>query len=111
MLPATWPQYWTSRTSADLNRNCGNRKRWRPLASSPPVLLTIIIGHASIQLAKANVDQEVTKSLEQVRLAGERASGLTRQLLAFSRKQILNRYSSTWSSMPAIRCLKAASCG
>ncbi|HEX5220167.1 MAG TPA: response regulator [Verrucomicrobiae bacterium] len=54
-------------------------------------LLTIIIGHASIQLAKANVDQEVTKSLEQVRLAGERASGLTRQLLAFSRKQVLKR--------------------
>ena len=54
-------------------------------------LLTIIIGHASIQLAKANADQEVTKSLEQVRLAGERASGLTRQLLAFSRKQVLKR--------------------
>ncbi len=54
-------------------------------------LLTIIIGHASIQLAKANVDQEVAKSLEQVRLAGERASGLTRQLLAFSRKQVLKR--------------------
>lgn len=54
-------------------------------------LLTIIIGHASIQLAKANLDQEVAKSLEQVRLAGERASGLTRQLLAFSRKQVLRR--------------------
>jgi len=54
-------------------------------------LLTIIIGHASIQLAKANVDQAVAKSLEQVRLAGERASGLTRQLLAFSRKQVLRR--------------------
>jgi len=54
-------------------------------------LLTIIIGHASIQLAKANLDQEVAKSLEQVRLAGERASGLTRQLLAFSRKQVLKR--------------------
>ena len=54
-------------------------------------LLTIIIGHASIQLAKANVEQEVAKSLEQVRLAGERASGLTRQLLAFSRKQVLRR--------------------
>jgi two-component system cell cycle sensor histidine kinase/response regulator CckA len=54
-------------------------------------LLTIIIGHASIQLAKASLDQEVAKSLEQVRLAGERASGLTRQLLAFSRKQVLKR--------------------
>ncbi len=54
-------------------------------------LLTIIIGHASIQLMKANVDQEVGKSFEQVKLAGERASGLTRQLLAFSRKQVLQR--------------------
>jgi CheY-like chemotaxis protein len=54
-------------------------------------LLTIIIGHASIQLTKANLDQEVAKSMEQVRLAGERASGLTRQLLAFSRKQVLKR--------------------
>ncbi len=54
-------------------------------------LLTIIIGHASIQLMKANVDQDVGRSFEQVKLAGERASGLTRQLLAFSRKQVLKR--------------------
>jgi two-component system, cell cycle sensor histidine kinase and response regulator CckA len=54
-------------------------------------LLTIIIGHASIQLAKATVDHEVARSLEQVKMAGERASGLTRQLLAFSRKQVLKR--------------------
>ena len=54
-------------------------------------LLTVIIGHASIQLNKANLEKEVCKSLEQVKLAGERASGLTRQLLAFSRKQVLRR--------------------
>ncbi len=54
-------------------------------------LLTIIIGHASIQLAKAGLDQEVGKSFEQVKLAGERASSLTRQLLTFSRKQVMNR--------------------
>jgi PAS domain S-box-containing protein len=54
-------------------------------------LLTVIIGHASIQLKKASLDHEVAKSLEQVKLAGERASGLTRQLLAFSRKQVLRR--------------------
>jgi two-component system cell cycle sensor histidine kinase/response regulator CckA len=54
-------------------------------------LLTVIIGHASIQLMKASVDHEVSKSFEQVKLAGERASGLTRQLLAFSRKQVLKR--------------------
>ncbi|MGC3957341.1 MAG: response regulator [Verrucomicrobiota bacterium] len=54
-------------------------------------LLTVIIGHASIQLTKAHLDQEVGRSLHQVKLAGERASGLTRQLLAFSRKQALQR--------------------
>jgi len=54
-------------------------------------LLTIIIGHASIQLMKASVDLDVGKSFQQVKLAGERASGLTRQLLAFSRKQVLKR--------------------
>lgn len=56
-------------------------------------LLTVIIGHASIQLTKAHLDKEVNKSLTQVKLAGERASGLTRQLLAFSRKQVLQRTS------------------
>lgn len=55
-------------------------------------LLTVIIGHASIQLRKAHLEQGVQKSLEQVKLAGERASGLTRQLLAFSRKQVLQRH-------------------
>lgn len=54
-------------------------------------LLTIIIGHASIQLNKPNLNADAAKSLEQIRLAGERASGLTRQLLAFSRKQVLRR--------------------
>jgi len=54
-------------------------------------LLTVIIGQASIQLTKPTADKQVTKCLEQVKLAGERASGLTRQLLAFSRKQVLRR--------------------
>jgi len=54
-------------------------------------LLTLIVGQASAQLAKASLDKEVGKSLEQVKEAGERASALTRQLLAFSHKQILNR--------------------
>ncbi len=54
-------------------------------------LLTVIIGHTSIQLTKATLDREVGKSLEQVKLASERAAGLTRQLLAFSRKQRIER--------------------
>jgi two-component system cell cycle sensor histidine kinase/response regulator CckA len=54
-------------------------------------ILTVIIGHASIQLNKATLDREVGKSLEQVKLAAERAAGLTRQLLTFSRKQVIER--------------------
>ena len=54
-------------------------------------LLTIILGHTSMLIMKANADQDVAKSLNQVKLAGERAAGLTRQMLAFSRKQVLQR--------------------
>jgi PAS domain S-box-containing protein len=54
-------------------------------------LLTVIIGHASIQLAQAGIEKELGKSLEEVNKAAERAAALTRQLLAFSRKQVLRR--------------------
>lgn len=52
-------------------------------------LLTVIHGYASLQLAKANLDTSVSKAFEQVKLASERAASLTRQLLAFSRKQVV----------------------
>jgi len=56
-------------------------------------LLTIIIGHASIQLAQVGLEKELGKSLAEVNNAAERAAALTRQLLAFSRKQIMRRAS------------------
>ena len=53
-------------------------------------LLTVIIGYTRIVLKKLDVTSESErKSLEQVLKASERAEGLTRQLLAFSRKQVL----------------------
>jgi len=52
-------------------------------------LLTVIHGYASLQLAKASLDASVAKAFEQVKLASERAASLTRQLLAFSRKQVV----------------------
>jgi PAS domain S-box-containing protein len=52
-------------------------------------MLTIIQGHTSMRLAAENLDEEVTDSLQQVSLAAERAAALTRQLLTFSRKQIV----------------------
>jgi two-component system cell cycle sensor histidine kinase/response regulator CckA len=54
-------------------------------------LLTVIHGYSSLQLAKANLDADIAKAFKQVRLASERASALTRQLLAFSRKQVVQR--------------------
>jgi len=50
-------------------------------------LLTVIHGYSSLQLAKNVLDEDVAKAFTQVRMASERASALTRQLLAFSRKQ------------------------
>ena len=54
-------------------------------------LLTVVAGHTSMQLSKAQLDSDVAWSLQQVQGAGERAAALTRQLLAFSRKQIMEK--------------------
>ena len=54
-------------------------------------LLTVVAGHTSLQLAKTQLDSDVAWSLQQVQGAGERAAALTRQLLAFSRKQIMEK--------------------
>jgi PAS domain S-box-containing protein len=52
-------------------------------------MLTVIQGHVSMRLAANNLEKEVTDSLNQVSLAAERAAALTRQLLTFSRKQVV----------------------
>jgi PAS domain S-box-containing protein len=52
-------------------------------------LLTIIEGHASLQLASRGLSEDTIESLRQIEIAAERAADLTRQLLAFSRQQIL----------------------
>ncbi len=52
-------------------------------------LLTVIQGHASIQLAAKHLEADMANSLSQVSHAAERAAALTRQILAFSRKQIV----------------------
>jgi PAS domain S-box-containing protein len=51
-------------------------------------LLTIINGYSDILLANG-VDEATSRPLLEIRKAGEKAASLTRQLLAFSRKQIL----------------------
>jgi PAS domain S-box-containing protein len=52
-------------------------------------LLTVINGHAKLALAKLTVDDRLRPRLVEILKAGERASALTQQLLAFSRKQVL----------------------
>jgi PAS domain S-box-containing protein len=52
-------------------------------------LLSVILGYADIAMAGGRVDEGVRDALLEVKKAGERAASLTRQLLAFSRKQML----------------------
>jgi two-component system, cell cycle sensor histidine kinase and response regulator CckA len=54
-------------------------------------LLTVISGFTEMALSGLTDDDPLRESLEQVALAGERGAALTRQLLAFSRKQALER--------------------
>ncbi len=52
-------------------------------------LLTGIIGYAELLLVRSDPQDPQRREVEEIRKAGERAASLTRQLLAFSRKQIL----------------------
>jgi PAS domain S-box-containing protein len=52
-------------------------------------LLTVINGHTALSLRRLEQDDPLYRKLEAIKESGERAASLTRQLLAFSRKQIL----------------------
>jgi PAS domain S-box-containing protein len=52
-------------------------------------LLTIIKGYAEMALNRPSVPPELTADVQQIGNAADRASNLIRQLLAFSRKQVL----------------------
>ena len=50
-------------------------------------LLTVITGYAELALISLNSRDQLSEDLQEIQNAADRASGLTRQLLAFSRKQ------------------------
>ncbi|HYF52290.1 MAG TPA: response regulator [Planctomycetota bacterium] len=52
-------------------------------------LLMIILGYTDLLMGKVGDPSPLRSELEQIRKAGERGANLTRQLLAFSRRQVL----------------------
>jgi two-component system, cell cycle sensor histidine kinase and response regulator CckA len=52
-------------------------------------LLGVIIGYSDLLLASPTRDDVAQHRIEEIKKAGQRAASLTRQLLAFSRKQVL----------------------
>ena len=53
-------------------------------------LLSVILGYAQLAIEEVPEDTDLRQSLEIIMKAGNRGVGLTRQLLAFSRKQVLS---------------------
>ena len=52
-------------------------------------ILTVINGYCDMLIRKKDLDPKILKPLNQIYQSGQRATRLTRQLLAFSRKQVL----------------------
>ena len=52
-------------------------------------ILTVILGNAAMLMGQRGLGQQQTAQAKQIVEAAERAAGLTRQLLLFSRKQVL----------------------
>jgi two-component system cell cycle sensor histidine kinase/response regulator CckA len=52
-------------------------------------ILTVVLGGLELVLNRPSLDPELGDELKEIRSAGERAAALTRQLLAFSRQQVI----------------------
>jgi two-component system cell cycle sensor histidine kinase/response regulator CckA len=52
-------------------------------------LLTVITGYSDLSLKRLDPEDPITRNIEEVKKAAAKAASLTRQLLAFSRKQVL----------------------
>ena len=54
-------------------------------------MLTAILGYCELLTEQIGPDKPIGHDLNEIRSAAERAAALTRQLLAFSRKQVLSK--------------------
>src|SRR4051794_17591226 len=52
-------------------------------------LLTIITGYSQVILERAGNDEQLRREIQQIEVAASKATSLIRQLLAFSRRQLL----------------------
>jgi len=55
-------------------------------------MLTVIDGHASLLITRSDLPPQFRESVHSISFAAERAAGLTRQLLMFSRKSVMQRH-------------------
>lgn len=69
-------------------------------------LMTVVTGYCELLLGRIPAADPIRTEIEKVRQAGERAADLTRELLAFSRKQVLQP--KTVSVGPFLRELSGA---
>ena len=53
-------------------------------------MLNVILGHAEMAMRNLKPSEPVYSSLSEIRKAGDRSANLTRQLLAFARKQMIS---------------------
>jgi signal transduction histidine kinase/CheY-like chemotaxis protein len=52
-------------------------------------MLNVILGSAELVMTRDDLDDSILKNLQQIQKAAERSADITRQLLAFSRKQVI----------------------
>lgn len=53
-------------------------------------MLGVILGHTELAMEELKPDQPILANLQQIKLAADRSTSITRQLLAFARKQIVS---------------------
>ena len=76
-------QFWQSQKLEGIGKLAGG------VAHDFNNLLTVIVGYCEVLLNRMKKEDANHKSIEEIRKAGEKATSLTQQLLAFSRRQVI----------------------